>query len=517
MERAAHLVVQHGGSLSGEHGDGQSRGELLRIMYGDRLVGAFEEMKAIFDPENRMNPGKVVHPAKLDANLRLGGDWAPRQKRQLHFAYPEDSGSFSKAASRCVGIGRCRQDTHEDGEVMCPSYQVTRAEEHSTRGRARLLFEMLDGHGDSPVSDGWRSEEVKDALDLCLACKGCKTDCPVNVDMATYKAEFLAQHYRGRLRPRADYALGWLPSVSRLVERTGTAPLINRAASVPALRRLATKAAGLEDRGLPTFARTTLQRWWSEQSKEPRVGERGTVMLWPDTFTNRFSPEIGRAAVQLLEDVGWRVVMPQEPVCCGLTWISTGQLGEAKRRLRRVASVLHDHLDSGGLVLVLEPSCAAVFRSDATDLLPEELDLRRLREQTVTLAELLTKHSPGWEPRRSGQRLSAIAQVHCHQHAVLGWDADADLLDAAGIDVERLDSGCCGLAGNFGFTGGHGEVSRAVGEQVLLPRVRERERGVEVLADGFSCRTQISEYAPEARPLHLAQVLARAQIGSTEG
>ncbi|MGN6723454.1 MAG: FAD-binding and (Fe-S)-binding domain-containing protein [Marmoricola sp.] len=508
MERAAHLVAAYGGSLSGEHGDGQSRGELLRIMFGDRLVTAFEEMKAIFDPGDLMNPGKVVHPAALDEHLRLDRDWAPRQKRKLSFSFPEDDGSFSQAASRCVGVGRCRQSGPAEGEVMCPSYQVTRQEEHSTRGRARLLFEMLDGHGDGPIRDGWRSTEVRDALDLCLACKGCKSDCPVNVDMATYKAEFLSQHYRGRLRPRADYALGARPTVAALVDLSRSAPIVNRVGRMPPLRHLATAAAGLENRVLPTFAETSLQRWWRDRPTGGAPAERGTVMLWPDTFTNYFAPQIGHAAIALLEDAGWRVVLPDDRVCCGLTWISTGQLTTAKRKLRHTAAVLHDHLASGGLVVGLEPSCTAVFRSDATDLLPEDRDLARLQNQTVTLAELLTQHTDGWQVPRAPGRRSAIAQVHCHQPAVLGWDADRTLLEAAGVEVEALDSGCCGLAGNFGFTAGHGDVSRAIAEQVLLPRVRERGPEVTVLADGFSCRTQIEELAPGARPQHLAEVLA---------
>jgi len=506
MEAAADLVVSHGGSLSGEHGDGQSRGELLRRMYGDRLVGAFEEMKALFDPDNRMNPGKIVHPAPLDAHLRLGGDWAPKQRQSLHFSFPHDGGSFTQAANRCVGVGRCRQDGHEGGEVMCPSYQVTRAEEHSTRGRARLLFEMLDGHGDSSITDGWRSTEVRDALDLCLACKGCKKDCPVSVDMATYKAEFLAQHYRGRLRPRADYALGWLPSLARAVDGLGMARVVNAFARIDPLRRVGTALAGVEDRRMPQFAPISLQRWWSMRAPRLRP-TRGEVLLWPDTFTNRFDPAIGKAAVALLEDAGWRVRVPTTPLCCGLTWISTGQLGQAKRQLRRTARALHDHLASGGLVLGLEPSCTAVFRSDAVELLPEEQDLVRLRDQTVTLAELLDdEHTPGWEPPELGGR-RAMAQVHCHQHAVLGWDADAALLERAGIEVEALESGCCGLAGNFGFTAGHGEISRQIGEQLLLPRVRDRGVDTDVLADGFSCRTQVEEYAG-IRPLHLAELLA---------
>src|SRR4051794_37791144 len=503
MERAADLVVSYGGSLSGEHGDGQSRGELLERMFGTDVVALFERVKALFDPDELMNPGKVVHPARLDEHLRLGPTWAPRQLLPLYFSYPEDDHSFSLAANRCVGVGKCRQLTHDGGSVMCPSYQVTRDERHSTRGRSRLLFEMLNGHGDSPITDGWRSQEVREALDLCLACKGCKSDCPASVDMATYKAEFLSHHYAGRLRPRADYATGWLPVAARTIERLRLSPVVNRLAAVPALRRIGTHLAGLEDRKAPRFASVSLQRWWRDryrsaarQRPEQKAGNRGRVLLWPDTFTNLFHPEVGQAAVAVLEAAGWEVVIPEESLCCGLTWISTGQLKEAKKRLRATIDALAPHVRAGGLVVGLEPSCTAVFRSDAPDLFPDDLDVQRLRDHTVTFAELLTQHTEGWEPPHlgengAGKQMRALAQVHCHQHAVLGWDAARALLERAGVDVDALESGCCGLAGNFGFTAGHREVSVACAEQVLLPRLREASRDVVVLADGFSCRTQI--------------------------
>jgi FAD/FMN-containing dehydrogenase/Fe-S oxidoreductase len=513
LERAADLVASYGGSLSGEHGDGQTRGELLTRMFGEEVVGLFEEVKALFDPLDRMNPGKVVHPAPLDSHLRLGGHWAPREMSGIYFGYPDDGHSFTQAANRCVGVGKCRKHDNEGGTVMCPSYQVTREEEHSTRGRARLLFEMLDGHPDGPIKDGWRSEAVKDALDLCLACKGCKTDCPANVDMATYKAEFLAQHYRHRLRPRADYATGWLPAAAYLVGRTGTAKTLNAMTRRPTVARLATRAAGLEDRPIPQFATETLQQWWSRRvpgvEAAHRPSSRRSVLLWPDTFTNAFHPQIGRAAVEVLEAAGWDVHIPTQPMCCGLTWISTGQLNIARRVLRRTIGLLAPHVRSGGLVLGLEPSCTAVFRSDMHELFPDDQDANRLKDHVVTLAELLIEHTDGWEPPRATQEVKALAQVHCHQHAIMGWDADQELLDRAGVEVEHLDSGCCGLAGNFGFTAGHGEVSRALAEQTLLPRLREAESDVVALADGFSCRTQIHDLdsgGHEGR--HLAELLA---------
>jgi Fe-S oxidoreductase len=480
-------------------------------MFGDDLVKAFQELKHVFDPGNKMNPGKVVHPARLDEHLRLGGDWAPAAPQDLFFRYPHDGGSFAQAANRCVGVGKCRHHDNQGGAVMCPSYQVTMEEEHSTRGRARLLFEMLDGHGDSPVTDGWRSDAVKDALDLCLACKGCKTDCPANVDMATYKAEFLAHHWQGRQwrRPRSDLALGWLPFTARAVTSLKLAHVVNAATHTPLLHQAAVKLGGLEDREVPLFAGQTLQQWFATRPRPPGGGHRGTVVLWPDTFTNYFHPHVGQAAVEVLESAGWRVELPSEPVCCGLTWISTGQLATGKKILKKTVGTLAEQVRNGGYVVGLEPSCTSVFRGDALELFPDDQDVRRLSEHTKTLAELLTEHTPGYRP--PAIRRKALAQVHCHQHAVLDWDADEKLLRAAGAEPEHLETGCCGLAGDFGFQAGHGEVSRAIAERALLPRLRAANSGAVILADGFSCRTQIHELDSGGREaMHLAELLATA-------
>jgi len=499
VQDAADLVVSYGGSLSGEHGDGQSRGELLPRMFGPELMRAFGELKAAFDPGDKMNPGKVVEPYRVDENLTLRG-WFPREPATF-FSYPEDGGKFTAAASRCVGIGKCRGD--ESG-VMCPSYRVTREEENATRGRARLLMEMVRGE---VITSGWRSTEVRDALDLCLSCKGCRKDCPVDVDMATYKAEFLAHHYRGRLRPAAHYSMGWLPVLALLAAR---APgLVNAAGRTPGLSRLLKRAGGIDpQRDLPRFARERFTRWHAH--REPHPG--GTpVTLWPDTFSNNFHPEVGRAAVAVLEDAGYRVDVPAQPVCCGLTWISTGQLGMAARMLRRAISALRPALEAGQRVVVLEPSCAAVFRSDAVELLGSD-DARLLAKQTTTLAELLTE--AGWRPGAGspaglhpGAR-RAIAQVHCHQHAIMGFDADRRLLQDCGVDLDVLDTGCCGLAGNFGFERGHYDVSVACAEHGLWPAVRDAAPDTAVLADGFSCRTQIEAGHLGRTGVHLAQLLA---------
>jgi FAD/FMN-containing dehydrogenase/Fe-S oxidoreductase len=517
IERAADLVLSYGGSFSGEHGDGQARGELLPKMFGDELVRAFGQFKAIFDPGNLMNPGKVVAPYRLDENLRLGAGWTPRDY-DSYFRYPDDDGRFERAVMRCVGVGKCRHVKGEGevgGGVMCPSYMVTREEEHSTRGRSRLLFEMLEGHADSPITAGWRSTEVRDALDLCLACKGCKKDCPVEVDMATMKAEFLAHHYAGRIRPRSHYSMGWLPAAAQVASRAPR--LVNALTQAPGVRDVLTTLGGIDRRRrVPLFAGQTLQAWAAGRdpgnSGQPQPAPRGEVVLWPDTFTNHLAPAIGQAAVEVLEAAGWRVIVPSQPLCCGLTWISTGQLATARRVLRRTVDTLAPHLRRGALVVGLEPSCTAVFRSDARELMPGNRDVQRLRQQTVTLAELLRDHTDGWRPPHLGGK--AIAQTHCHQHAIMGYDADQALLRDAGVDLDVLDAGCCGLAGNFGFEAGHYDVSRACGERVLLPAVRDAAPGTMVLADGFSCRTQIEQSGTGRTPVHLAEILAAGLRGA---
>ncbi|WP_037887461.1 FAD-binding and (Fe-S)-binding domain-containing protein [Streptomyces sp. NRRL S-87] len=505
---AADLVASYGGSLSGEHGDGQARGELLPRMFTPALMDAMGEVKALFDPRNRMNPGKVVHPHRVDEDLRLGSDWRPRPQT-TYFAYADDDNDFGQAVLRCVGIGNCRS---RRGGVMCPSFRATREEEHSTRGRARLLFEMLDGHGDSPVTGGWRSTEVRDALDLCLACKGCTSDCPVGVDMATYKAEFLAHHYRGRLRPPAHYAMGWLPVWAQVAQMAPGAA--NAALHAPGLSRIGRMLAGVDPRrDAPVFAAASFREAWRRQGRAaPDPGDPRTVLLWADTFTDHFHPHVGDAAVRLLEDAGFRVAVADAPACCGLTWISTGQLATARRVLKRTTRLLRPWLEAGTPIIGLEPSCAAVFRSDAPDLLAGDQDVLRLAGQVRTLAEQLVDHAPdGWRPPRVGR--AATVQVHCHQHAVLGTGPDRELMRRAALEADVLDEGCCGLAGNFGFEAGHYDLSMAVAEQGVLPAVRGTAPGAFVLADGFSCRTQIDQAATGRRAVHLAEVLALALDG----
>ncbi|MGW0203387.1 FAD-binding and (Fe-S)-binding domain-containing protein [Nonomuraea sp. NPDC003201] len=516
VERAARLVASYGGSLSGEHGDGQSRAELLPIMFGEEVVRLFGRLKEIFDPGDRMNPGKVASPLearepsgtpgvyRLDENLDHLG-YHPDEPRK-HFGYPNDHGRLTHAAARCVGIGKCRASS---GGVMCPSYRVTHEEKHTTRGRARLLMEMMrgmpGGGEDAVITDGWRSEDVREALDLCLACKGCRGDCPVNVDMATYKAEFLSHHYHRRLRPMSHYSMGWLPLWARLASLApGT---VNALTHAPLLDRLVKRAGGIDQhRELPRFARKRL----TDEFNGSHV-DGPPVLLWPDTFTNNFHPEIGRAAIRVLESAGFQVQLPPVPLCCGLTWISTGQLDIAERVLRRTLRALAPRLRAGIPVIGLEPSCTAVFRADAPELLSGDPDARRLAEQTHSLAEFLLDRAPqAITAPLPGTGRKAIAQPHCHQHAIWGFDADQEVLRRAGVQAEVLDVGCCGLAGNFGFERGHYEVSTGAAELGLWPAVREADPGTTVLADGFSCRTQIaSGTGVQAR--HLAELLAELQ------
>ena len=493
VEEATDLVVSLGGSVSGEHGDGRARSELLGRMYGADGLQLLTEMKDIWDAGRVMNPGVIVDPPAFDAGIRHLGV-AKDSKPLTLFAYPDDNHDFAQAQRRCVGIGKCRQSS---GGVMCPSYQATHEELHSTRGRAHLLWEMLEG---DLVTDGWRSTEVRDALDLCLSCKGCLSDCPVNVDMATYKAEFTHHHYARRpwARPLSHWSMGWLPLWSRFAS---VAPrLVNQMARMPVAKRLGGIAP---EREIPIFAEQTFASWFTGRAATGAAATRGTVVLWPDTFTNHLSPEVGRAAVEVLEAAGYEVVLPRGPVCCGLTWISTGQLRAAKRRIRRSLTRLEPHLAAGTPIVGLEPSCLAVLRRDAAELLPDDSRAAALATSTFTFAEFLT--GSDWQPPQVFT--DALVQTHCHQHAVLGFDADRSLMAKAGIDVVVPDSGCCGLAGNFGFERGHYEVSAAVGERVLLPAVRAAAPTTAIVADGFSCRTQIAHGTPR-RAVHLAQLLA---------
>ncbi|MGW7007684.1 FAD-binding and (Fe-S)-binding domain-containing protein [Streptomyces sp. NPDC054933] len=502
-EDMARLVVAHGGSLSGEHGDGLARSELLPVMYGDELVRLFGVFKDLWDPAGGMNPGILARPARLDENLRF--EVLPQRPVDVEFGYPHDGGDFSAAVRRCVGVAKCRGTEAVSGAVMCPSFRATGEEQHSTRGRARLLHEMLAGE---VVTDGWRSPEVREALDLCLSCKGCRSDCPVSVDMATYKAEFLHHHYAGRPRPAAHYSMGWLPVWLRATAALRLPPLLNAAARTP-LSAVAKRLGGIDpERDIPQLAREPFTRWWHEHRRRGGGGGQDpgrTVVLFPDTFTNYLTPQTGSAAVRVLEAAGLRVVLPPEPVCCGLTWVSTGQLDRARTVMRRTVDTLRPVVDAGLPVVGLEPSCTAALRTDLPELLGSD-DAKRLAASTRTFAQALEESAPEWTPPRLGRPV--VGQTHCHQHAVLGDAAERRLRGRAGL-MGELSGGCCGLAGNFGFERGHYEVSKACADEQLLPSVRNAPDGALVLADGFSCRTQLAQLA-EVRPQHLAEALAAA-------
>ncbi|MFY9933401.1 MAG: FAD-linked oxidase C-terminal domain-containing protein, partial [Streptosporangiaceae bacterium] len=497
---AAQLAGKYGGSMSGEHGDGRARSELLPFMYSPEAIETMAAVKHIFDPGNVLNPGVLVEPAPLDADLRV--PQARPLRTGLAFAYPHDGGNLATAVHRCTGVGKCRADTtamkgpgEVGGGVMCPSYLATKDEKDSTRGRARVLQELANG---SLVKD-FRAPELAESLDLCLSCKGCSSDCPAGVDMATYKAEVLHQRYKNRPRPPAHYALGWLPRWADLAARAPK--LANAALGQRQLAGLAKRLGGIDPRRpLPDFAPQTFRQWLATQPATPS-GPR--VLLYVDTFTDHFTPEVGQAAVRVLTEAGYAVRVTREPVCCGLTWISTGQLNGARRQLRRSLDALGPAIDAGLPIVGLEPSCTAVLRGDLTELLPADPRAAQVRAKTRTLAELLTE-TDGWTPPDlSG--VSAVAQPHCHHHAVMGWHADAALLAKAGAQVSAV-GGCCGLAGNFGVERGHYDVSVAVAETALLPAVRAAG-GAQVLADGFSCRTQLDQLAG-VRARHLAELLA---------
>ncbi|MFI7001086.1 FAD-binding and (Fe-S)-binding domain-containing protein [Nocardia sp. NPDC050175] len=511
---AAELVVRHGGSLSGEHGDGRARSELLSVMYSRKVLDVFAGFKTLFDPADVLNPGVLVAPRPIDADLRLVG--LPLVPASGGFAFPHDHGDLSTAVHRCVGVGKCRADTRATGGFMCPSYLATKDEKDSTRGRSRVLQEVVRG------ALPWSSEAVAESLDLCLSCKACRSDCPAGVDVATYKAEALYRRYRRRPRPLDHYSLGWLPRWLAVATRMPRAA--NALADNSMLRRIGLRAAGIDPRReVPRLAERSFRRMWRDlggvvppavsadeldAAESPTATpeadtDRPAVMLWVDTFTDAFDPEIALAAAQLVQSLGYRVRIPARRVCCGLTWISTGQLDGARARLRATLDALDEHVRSGGIVVGLEPSCTAVLRSDLPELLPEDPRAAATARAVRTLAEFLTEQ-PDWQPPQWPGR-TVLVQPHCHHHAILGFETDRQLLATMGIHVTEI-TGCCGLAGNFGMQRDHYDISVAVAENGLLPALRTADNESTFLADGFSCRTQAAQLAGR-RSRHLAQLL----------
>jgi FAD/FMN-containing dehydrogenase/Fe-S oxidoreductase len=530
MEEAADLVVSYGGSISGEHGDGQARAELLPKMFGPELVQAFRDFKSAWDPDWKMNPGKLVEPYKLDENLRLGAAYSPWEPK-TNFQFLADHGSLAQATLRCVGVGKCRR---EEGGLMCPSYRATHDEEHSTRGRAHLLWEMTQGQSrrDGIIRDGWRSEEVKRSLDLCLACKGCKSECPVGVDVATYKAEFLSHYYEGRLRPRSAYAFGNIDLWAHLASHApGVANLITQ---LPFLRDVSKLVAGVpKQRAIPAFAPETFKAWFERRRSERLASRRkdtlgkgtasavpysaenlralapeGTpVLLWPDTFNNYFQPATAKAAVDVLEAAGFRVLVPRANLCCGRPLYDFGMLDRARALLLQILDELSPEIEAGIPIVGLEPSCVAVFRDELLNLFPHDERAQALSRQTFLLSEFLETSAKNFPLPRLDCK--ALLHGHCHHKSLMKMTAEESVLGRMGVDVHSPAPGCCGMAGSFGFDPDKYDLSIAIGELELLPAVRHAPPDWLIIADGFSCREQIAHGSPR-HALHLAEVLQMA-------
>jgi FAD/FMN-containing dehydrogenase/Fe-S oxidoreductase len=511
IDQAADIVIAHGGSLSGEHGDGQARGALLPKMFGPELMQAFREFKSLWDPENRMNPGKVIDPVAVyqpDENLRLGAGYASKTP-QTFFQFPDDHGSMGEAALRCVGVGACRK---AGGGTMCPSYMVTQEEQHSTRGRAHLLWEMLEGR---VLDTGWQSEGVREALDLCLSCKACKSECPVNVDMATYKAEFLAHYYGDRLRPAQHYAFGFMDRLAHAASLiSGVTPrLANLPLTLPGVSNAIKAILGVaQQRRLPQFAPRSFQNSWQNTSKRriPQVPREalppGRLVLWPDTWNNYYHPQSLHAATRVLAQTGFDLEVPRQHVCCGRPLYDFGLLRQARNYLLRILDQFAPQIDAGLPFIFLEPSCASVFRDELVNFFPQNERAQRLRDQTLLLSEFLARHAPDFQPaQHPGSKI--IVQGHCHHKSLMKMTDELDLLRRTGADVDLLDSGCCGMAGPFGFERDKFEVSQALGERVLLPAVRASAPQTILVADGFSCREQIAQNSTR-RAVHFAEVIA---------
>ena len=538
---AAQLVGKYGGSISGEHGDGRARSQLLPKMYSSQAVDLFAQVKALFDPENLMNPGVLTGPAGPDGveeNVRRA------QARVLNahpegFAFSEDAGSLTDAFHRCTGVGKCRADNSGAGGFMCPSYQASGREQDATRARARILQEATNGG----LIHGLSDPEIWQVLDLCLACKACSADCPAGVDMAKWRSETLFRRYRGRPRPLSHYALGWLPRWLRLMAKVpGVARLANMATKIRPLTQVALKLLHLDTtRTLPRFATRSLERqypnrlfwpkkteispWGQDYSNKPAVvadkkiavkaGKRTrqaalstskSVVIWADSFSRGLDQRGVKAAIKLLSEAGWQVFLAPPDTCCGLTWITTGQLKGARHHLEKLLERLAPPAANGFPIVGIEPSCTAVLRDDLLELLPSDPRALMVSEATFTLAEFINAYCPDLPlPDLSG--VSVVAQPHCHHYSVMGWEADRTLIKKTGANLVELQ-GCCGMAGNFGMEAHHRSLSLAVAERALLPALKDNPEAI-FLADGFSCRTQAETLAGR-HGIHLAELLTNS-------
>ena len=536
---AAELVGKYGGSISGEHGDGRARSELLPKMYSSRAVDLFAQVKTLFDPENLMNPGVLTGPAGPDGvevNVRRTQAHALKARPE-GFAFSEDAGSLTDAFHRCTGVGKCRADNSGAGGFMCPSFQASRREQDATRARARILQEATNGG----LIHGLSDPEIWQVLDLCLACKACSADCPAGVDMAKWRSETLFRRYQGKLRPASHYALGWLPRWLRLMARIpGAAQLANLGTKIPLLSKLALKLLHLDtERALPLFATHSLESQYPNRQLWPKAseispwgqgffGKSGViadkenadkagkrtrqaalsaskpVVIWADSFSRGLDQRGVKAAIQLLSRAGWQVFLAPPDACCGLTWITTGQLKGARRHLERLLERLGSLAANGIPIVGIEPSCTAVLRDDLLELLPADPRALMVREATFTLAEFITTNCPDLRlPDLTGVKV--VAQPHCHHYSVMGWEADRALIEKTGANLVELQ-GCCGMAGNFGMEASHRQMSLAVAEHALLPQLKANPDAI-FLADGFSCRTQAETLAGRGG-IHLAQLLS---------
>jgi FAD/FMN-containing dehydrogenase/Fe-S oxidoreductase len=515
IDRAADIVIAHGGSLSGEHGDGQSRAALLPKMFGPELMQAFREFKGLWDPDNRMNPGKLVDPIAVyepTDNFRVGisnhhGDKSPQQSapRETFFHFPDDGGSLSNATLRCVGVGACRK---QGPGTMCPSYMATQEEKHSTRGRAHLLWEMLEG---DVLPGDWQSEPVREALDLCLSCKACKTECPVNVDVATYKAEFLAHYYQQHRRPLRDYAFGFMDRWAAMASAIpGLTPqLANLPMRLPGVSHAIKSALGIApQRTLPAFAPRSFQSQYRAQSSGQKSQSLGKVLLWPDTWNNYYHPQTLFAAEGVLRGAGFDVQVPKGHICCGRPLYDFGFLTEARDYLGRVMRTLGAEIDSGLPIVLLEPSCASVFHDELRNFFPTDQRAQRLRDQSFLLSDFLLRHARDYRPPDLAGR-SILLHGHCHHKSLMKMSSEVEILRRTGAEVTLLDSGCCGMAGPFGFEKEKFAVSQALAERVLLPAVRASSADTLLVSDGFSCREQIAQNSVR-RAVHFAEVLLLA-------